>query len=114
MNKIGACLSLNSALRAANLTQAALITPTSDAEVVQALPYLTSLDTRSKQARIPGWHRGGTPSRPQALAAAPCAIDRSCRHGDPREPGLAQAALAPGGHRPRHPRNPACCAPFAP
>lgn len=82
---------LISALLAANTAQAALFTPTNDADVVQALPYRPSPAARVQQARI----QGGTLSLPQALTAARSAIDRSRRFGDPRELGLAQAALAP-------------------
>lgn len=76
---------------AASAAPAAPFIPASDAEVVQKLP--TRLDGAARAQRV------ALASQPQdlpmALATARAAIDRARQHGDPRELGLAQAALAP-------------------
>lgn len=71
--------------------QAAPYVPASDAEVVQKLPARLDATARSQRAELS--------RQPQnlalALATAQAAITRSRQLGDPRELGLAQAALAP-------------------
>lgn len=65
--------------------------PKDDAEIVQRLPYrvdATERQRRAALARDPG-------QLPLAVAAARAALDRAHLHGDPRELGEAQAALAP-------------------
>jgi hypothetical protein len=70
---------------------AAPSTPKSDDEIVEHLPYRLDPGVRAVQARI----AQGSLELPQALQAARSAIERGRREGDPRELGLAQAALAP-------------------
>lgn len=76
---------------AAGTVPAAPHTPASDDEIVQHLPYRLDAAARAQRAQLA--------RRPQQLAlaleTARLAIDRARRHGDPRELGLAQAALAP-------------------
>jgi hypothetical protein len=75
----------------AAVAQAAPFTPASDSELVQALPNRLSAAARAQRAELA--------RQPQqmglALATARAAIERARRYGDPRELGLAQAALAP-------------------
>jgi len=75
----------------AGTSLAAPRTPANDDEIVQRLPYRLDATARAQRAQLA--------SRPQqlslALDTARQAIDRARRHGDPRELGLAQAALAP-------------------
>jgi len=66
-------------------------TPSSDNEIVMRLPYRIDAGTRVQRSQV----LQGPSSLPAALEAARAAIERSRRHGDPRELGLAQAALAP-------------------
>jgi len=65
--------------------------PANDDEIVQRLPYRLDATARAQRAQLA--------RQPQQLAlaldTARQAIDRARRHGDPRELGLAQAALAP-------------------
>jgi Tfp pilus assembly protein PilF len=83
-------LSLLSALLLQPAT-AALYTPANDHEVVQALPNRLDAGARAQRNELA--------RRPQqltlALATAQAAIGRARSHGDPRELGLAEAALAP-------------------
>lgn len=71
--------------------QAAPYTPASDQQIVQTLPNRLDAGARAQRKELA--------RQPQqlslALATARAAIDRARRHGDPRELGLAQAALAP-------------------
>ena len=76
------------------LVQAALAapyTPTDDQAIVQALPNRLDATARAQRKELA--------RRPQqlslALATAQAAIERARSHGDPRELGLAEAALAP-------------------
>lgn len=77
------------------LTTCALIaapyTPASDDEIVQSLPNRLNATARAQRAELA--------RQPQqlglALDTARQAIERARRHGDPRELGVAQAALAP-------------------
>ena len=65
--------------------------PKDDAEIVQRLPYRVDAAERARRAalaRDPG-------QLPLALATARSALERARVHGDPRELGAAQAALAP-------------------
>ncbi|MBW8849097.1 MAG: hypothetical protein JF607_29600, partial [Burkholderiales bacterium] len=65
--------------------------PKDDAEIVQRLPYRVDAAERQRRAalaRDPG-------QLPLAVAAARAALERARVHGDPRELGAAQAALAP-------------------
>jgi hypothetical protein len=71
--------------------QAAPFTPHSDDEIVQALPGRLDSAARAQRAALARDPR----QLPLALATARAAIERGRRHGDPRELGLAQAALAP-------------------
>ncbi len=70
---------------------AAPYTPTDDQTIVQALPNRLDGAARAQRKALA--------SRPQqlslALATAQAAIVRARSHGDPRELGLAEAALAP-------------------
>jgi tetratricopeptide (TPR) repeat protein len=66
-------------------------TPTDDAVVVQRLTYNPTTAERSRQRAL----RTGPANLPLALAAARDAITRARRLGDPRDLGLAQAALQP-------------------
>lgn len=66
-------------------------TPKSDAETVQRLPYRVDGAERERRAAL-----ARDPAQlPLALAAARTALDRARVLGDPRELGVAQAALAP-------------------
>ncbi|HEY9108989.1 MAG TPA: hypothetical protein VIN58_20105 [Roseateles sp.] len=66
-------------------------TPKSDAEVVQRLPYRVDATERARRAAL-----ARDPAQlPLALANARTALDRARVLGDPRELGIAQAALAP-------------------
>ena len=70
---------------------AAPFTPASDDDIVQKLParwHAAARQQRDALARDP--HQ-----LPLALATARAAIERARLQGDPRELGLAQAALAP-------------------
>lgn len=65
--------------------------PKDDAEIVQRLPYRMDAGERARRAAL-----ARDPAQlPLALAAARAALQRSHAHGDPRELGTAQAALAP-------------------
>jgi tetratricopeptide (TPR) repeat protein len=66
-------------------------TPTDDAVVVQRLTHNPTAAERSRQRTL----RAGPANLPLALAAARDAITRARRLGDPRDLGLAQAALQP-------------------
>lgn len=83
----------------AGASLAAPRTPANDDEIVQRLPYRLDATARVQRAQLA--------SRPQqlslALDTARQAIDRARRHGDPRELGLAQAALAPWWSLPEPP-----------
>jgi len=71
--------------------QAAPFTPASDGDIVERLPARADAAARRQRAELarePGL-------LPLALSVARAAIDRARRAGDPRELGLAQAALAP-------------------
>lgn len=75
----------------AAVAQAAPFTPASDGELVQVLPNRLSAAARAQRAEL-----ARQPQRLDlALQTARAAIERARRHGDPRELGLAQAALAP-------------------
>lgn len=71
--------------------RAAPFTPQRDDEVVERLPQRLDAGWRSRQAAV----ARGAQDLPQALQTAREAIANSRRLGDPRELGLAQAALAP-------------------
>jgi hypothetical protein len=75
----------------ATAAQAAPFAPVSDSEIVQKLP--ARWDAAARQQRD-AWARDPQ-QLPLALATARAAIDRARLQGDPRELGLAQAALAP-------------------
>lgn len=65
--------------------------PKSDAEIVQRLPYRVDAAERARRAAL-----ARDPSQlPLAIEAARAALTRARVHGDPRELGVAQAALAP-------------------
>jgi len=65
--------------------------PKDDAEIVQRLPYRVNAVERAQRAAL-----ARDPAQlPLALATARTALDRAHTHGDPRELGVAQAALAP-------------------
>jgi hypothetical protein len=65
--------------------------PKDDAEAVQRLPY--RIDAAERQRRVA---LARDPAQlPLASAAARAALQRARVHGDPRELGVAQAALAP-------------------
>lgn len=65
--------------------------PKDDAEIVQRLPYRVDAAERARHAAL-----ARDPAQlPLAAAAARAALQRAREHGDPRELGLAQAALAP-------------------
>jgi len=83
----------------ATALHAAPFIPASDSEIVQQLPAYRDAAVRRQRdalARDPQ-------QLPLALATARGAIDRARRHGDPRELGLAQAALAPWWSLPQPP-----------
>lgn len=66
-------------------------TPKDDADVVQRLPYRMDAAERARRAAL-----ARDPAQlPLAVAAARAALDRARTLGDPRELGIAQAALAP-------------------
>lgn len=70
---------------------AAPFVPKDDAEIVQRLPYRMDAAERARRVAL-----ARDPAQlPLALAAARTALDRARVHGDPRELGAAQAALAP-------------------
>jgi hypothetical protein len=70
---------------------AAPFIPKDDAEAVQRLPYRIDAAERARRAAL-----ARDPAQlPLAVAAARAALDRAHVHGDPRELGAAQAALAP-------------------
>lgn len=72
-------------------TSAEPFTPKDDAEVVQRLPYRIDAAERARRAAL-----ARDPAQlPLATAAARAALQRARVHGDPRELGAAQAALAP-------------------
>ena len=86
-----ALLGLVACATALSAAQAAPFTPSADDELVERLPWSWDAATRGRQAalaRDPG-------DLGMALSAARAAIDRARRHGDPRELGVAQAALDP-------------------
>ena len=65
--------------------------PKDDAEVVQRLPYRIDAAERARRAAL-----AQDPAQlPLAVATARAALQRARVHGDPRELGAAQAALAP-------------------
>lgn len=65
--------------------------PKDDAEIVQRLPYRIDAAERQRRAAL-----AREPAQlPLAAAAAHAALQRARVHGDPRELGAAQAALAP-------------------
>lgn len=65
--------------------------PQTDAEIVERLPYRIDAAERSRRAAL-----ARDPTQlPLALATAQAALQRARVHGDPRELGTAQAALAP-------------------
>ncbi|CAM3926598.1 hypothetical protein [Roseateles saccharophilus] len=65
--------------------------PKDDAEIVQRLPYRIAAAERARHAAL-----ARDPAQlPLAAAAARAALQRARVHGDPRELGVAQAALAP-------------------
>lgn len=68
---------------------AAPFTPASESEIVQRLPAGWDAKARRQQAAL----MRDPAQLPLALAAARAAIDRARQTGDPREWGLAQAAL---------------------
>jgi hypothetical protein len=66
-------------------------TPKDDADIVQRLPYRMDAAERARRAAL-----ARDPTQlPLALAAARTALERARTLGDPRELGVAQAALAP-------------------
>lgn len=73
--------------------------PRDDAEIVQRLPYRVDAAERERHAAL-----ARDPAQlPLAVAAARSALDRARIHGDPRELGVAQAALAPWWRQPDAP-----------
>ncbi len=65
--------------------------PKDDAEIVQRLPYRVDAAERQRRAAL-----ARDPAQlPLAVATARAALQRARVHGDPRELGAAQAALAP-------------------
>ncbi|MCY4754040.1 hypothetical protein [Pelomonas aquatica] len=65
--------------------------PRDDAEIVQRLPYRIDAAERARHAAL-----ARDPAQlPLAAAAARAALQRARVHGDPRELGVAEAALAP-------------------
>lgn len=70
---------------------AAPFVPKDDAEIVQRLPYRADAAERARRTAL-----ARDPAQlPLAVASARAALQRAQRHGDPRELGVAQAALAP-------------------
>ncbi len=87
MKRLLAALLTGSAITAS----AAPFVPRDDAEIVQRLPYRIDAAERARRATL-----ARDPAQlPLALAAARAALERARVHGDPRELGEAQAALAP-------------------
>lgn len=73
------------------LVSAEPFVPKDDAEIVQRLPYRVDAAERARRAAL-----ARDPAQlPLAIAAARAALLRARVHGDPRELGAAQAALAP-------------------
>ncbi len=73
--------------------------PKGDAEIVQRLPYRIDAAERQRRAAL-----ARDPAQlPLAAAAARAALQRARVHGDPRELGAAQAALAPWWTQPDAP-----------
>ena len=70
---------------------AAPFTPASDSDVVQQLPIRWNAAARAERAQLARHPQ----QLPLALATARAATTRARATGDPRELGLAQAALAP-------------------
>ncbi len=84
---------------AALTASAAPFTPPGDDVVVERLPARQSAETRRQRAAL-----ARDPAQlPLALATARSAIERARLHGDPRELGLAQAALKPWWAQPEPP-----------
>lgn len=84
---------------AALTASAAPFTPPGDDVVVERLPARDSAETRRQRAAL-----ARDPAQlPLALATARSAIERARLHGDPRELGLAQAALKPWWAQPEPP-----------
>ncbi|TXC66977.1 hypothetical protein FSC37_18055 [Piscinibacter aquaticus] len=78
---------------------AAPFTPRGDEVIVERLPARESAETRRQRAAL-----ARDPAQlPLALATARAAIERARQHGDPRELGLAQAALKPWWAQPAPP-----------
>ena len=71
--------------------QAAPYTPTNDDEIVQRLPIRWDAAAQERQMALAREPR----NLALGLATARAAIERARRYGDPRELGVAQAALAP-------------------
>ncbi len=70
---------------------AAPFVPKDDAEIVQRLPYRADAAERARRTAL-----ARDPAQlPLAVASARAALQRAQCHGDPRELGVAQAALAP-------------------
>jgi hypothetical protein len=86
---LAAATALMAALVAA--AQAAPYTPANDDEIVQRLPIRWDAVARQRQMALAREPR----NLALGLATARAAIERARRHGDPRELGVAQAALAP-------------------
>ncbi len=87
MKRLLAALLAGSAVTA----PAAPFVPRDDAEIVLRLPYRIDAAERARRAAL-----ARDPAQlPLALAAARAALERARVHGDPRELGAAQAALAP-------------------
>lgn len=70
---------------------AAPFTPANDQEIVQRLPTRWDSAARAQRAELAREPR----NLPLALATARAALERARHEGDPRELGVAQAALAP-------------------
>lgn len=91
MPRLLSLLGLLSALLLQQPAMAALYTPAHDQEIVQELPNRLPASARTQRQELA--------RRPQqlslALATAQAAIGRARSHGDPRELGVAEAALAP-------------------
>jgi hypothetical protein len=89
-------LALAGLLCASAALQAAPFVPSDDAQVVETLPTRVrgAAERRAERAQRAALRRSPQ-SLPLALASARQAIERSRQTGDPRELGLAQAALGP-------------------
>jgi hypothetical protein len=84
---------------AAGAAQAAPMVPADEAQVVQRLPSTMDSAARRQRAAL-----ARQPQHlPLALATAQAALQRARLSGDPRELGLAQAALAPWWSQPAPP-----------